>query len=71
MTFIVSHNGKVYEKDLGKDSTAIGAKMTTFDPGRRLEGSGTVNASGSRRSRRQAIAGSSFGNDCAMVRANR
>jgi hypothetical protein len=33
MTFIVSHNGKVYEKDLGKDSTALGAKMTTFDPG--------------------------------------
>jgi len=33
MTFIVSHNGKVYEKDLGKNSAAIGAKMTTFDPG--------------------------------------
>jgi hypothetical protein len=33
MTFIVSHNGKVYEKDLGKDSAAIGARMTTFDPG--------------------------------------
>src|SRR4030095_1817621 len=33
MTFIVSNNGKVYQKDLGKDSTAIGAKMTTFDPG--------------------------------------
>jgi len=33
MTFAVSHNGKVYEKDLGKNSTAIGAKMTTFDPG--------------------------------------
>ena len=33
MTFIVSHNGKVYEKDLGKDSTAIGARMSTFDPG--------------------------------------
>ena len=33
MTFIVSHNGKVYEKNLGKDSTAIGARMTTFDPG--------------------------------------
>jgi Protein of unknown function (DUF2950) len=32
MTFIVSHNGKVYEKNLGKDSTAIGAKMTTFNP---------------------------------------
>jgi hypothetical protein len=33
MTFIVSHNGKVYEKDLGKKSAAIGAKMTSFDPG--------------------------------------
>jgi hypothetical protein len=33
MTFIVSHNGKVYEKDLGKASTTLGAKMTTFDPG--------------------------------------
>ena len=33
MTFLVSHNGKVYERNLGKDSTAIGAKMTTFDPG--------------------------------------
>ena len=33
MTFIVSHNGKVYQKDLGKESTAIGAKMSTFDPG--------------------------------------
>ncbi len=33
MTFIVSHNGKVYEKNLGKDSTAIGARMTAFDPG--------------------------------------
>jgi len=33
MTFIVSHNGKIYEKDLGKGSAAIGAKMTTFDPG--------------------------------------
>jgi hypothetical protein len=33
MTFIVSHNGKVYEKNLGKNSAAVGAKMTTFDPG--------------------------------------
>jgi hypothetical protein len=32
-TFIVNHNGKVYEKNLGKDSTAIGAKMTSFNPG--------------------------------------
>jgi hypothetical protein len=33
MTFIVSQNGKVYERNLGKDSAAVGAKMTTFDPG--------------------------------------
>ena len=33
MTFIVSQNGKVYQKDLGRDSAAIGAKMTSFDPG--------------------------------------
>jgi Protein of unknown function (DUF2950) len=33
MTFIVSHNGKVYEKNLGKNSTAIGAEMSAFDPG--------------------------------------
>jgi len=33
MPFIVSQNGKVYQKDLGKNSTASGAKMTTFDPG--------------------------------------
>jgi hypothetical protein len=33
MTFIVSHNGNVYEKDLGKNSAAIGAKMSAFDPG--------------------------------------
>jgi hypothetical protein len=32
MTFIVSHNGKVFEKDLGKNSSEIGAKMTAFDP---------------------------------------
>jgi hypothetical protein len=33
MTFIVSHNGKVFEKNLGKNSADIGAKMTAFDPG--------------------------------------
>jgi hypothetical protein len=33
MTFIVSQNGKVYQKDLGPDAEAIGAKMTVFDPG--------------------------------------
>jgi hypothetical protein len=33
MSFIVSHNGRIYERDLGKDSTAIGARMSAFDPG--------------------------------------
>lgn len=33
MTFIVSHNGRVFEKNLGKSSAEIGAKMTAFDPG--------------------------------------
>ena len=33
MTFMVNQNGKVYQKDLGKNSTAIGAQMTSFDPG--------------------------------------
>ena len=33
MTFIVSNNGKVYEKDLGRNSDKIGAAMTTFEAG--------------------------------------
>lgn len=33
MTFIVSHNGKVYERDLGKGTASIGANMAEFDPG--------------------------------------
>jgi hypothetical protein len=33
MTFIVSQSGKVFEKDLGTNSAAAGAKMTIFDPG--------------------------------------
>jgi len=33
MTFIVSNNGKIYEKDLGKASLAAGNAMTSFDPG--------------------------------------
>ena len=33
MTFIVSHNGKVFEKDLGKNSATVGAQLTAFDPG--------------------------------------
>jgi Protein of unknown function (DUF2950) len=33
MTFIVSHNGRIFEKNLGKNSAELGAKMTAFDPG--------------------------------------
>ena len=33
MSFIVSHNGKVYERDLGPKTESIAAQMTTFDPG--------------------------------------
>jgi hypothetical protein len=33
MTFIVSHNGKVYEKDLGSQTESLVRKMTSFDPG--------------------------------------
>jgi hypothetical protein len=33
MTFIVNHNGQIFEKDLGADTAAIAAKMTAFDPG--------------------------------------
>jgi Protein of unknown function (DUF2950) len=32
MTFIVSHKGKVYEKDLGPNTRAIAESMTTFNP---------------------------------------
>ena len=33
MSFIVNHNGVVFQRDLGKDSAAAGASMTTFNPG--------------------------------------
>lgn len=33
MSFIVNHNGKVFEKDLGAGTVGIGAKMTTYDLG--------------------------------------
>ena len=33
MSFIVNQNGKVFEKDLGKNSAALGAQMSAFDPG--------------------------------------
>jgi hypothetical protein len=33
MTFIVSNNGAIYERDLGEDTGKLGAAITTFDPG--------------------------------------
>jgi hypothetical protein len=33
MTFIVNSAGKIFEKNLGKNTAAIGEQMTTFDPG--------------------------------------
>ena len=32
MSFIVSHDGEVFEKDIGPDSAKVGRAMTTFDP---------------------------------------
>jgi hypothetical protein len=33
MSFIVNHNGRVYERDLGADSVGFAGKMSSFDPG--------------------------------------
>ena len=33
MTFMTSHSGIVYQKDLGKDTWNVARKITTFDPG--------------------------------------
>ena len=32
MTFLVNHDGVVYEKDLGKNTLELAKKMSTFDP---------------------------------------
>ena len=32
MTFIVNHDGTVYEKDLGQDTSELAKSMTTFNP---------------------------------------
>jgi hypothetical protein len=32
LTFIVNQDGKVYQKDLGPKTVAIGTGMTVFDP---------------------------------------
>lgn len=33
MSFIVSHDGKIFEKDLGSNTAAVAENLTTFDPG--------------------------------------
>ena len=37
MTFIVNHNGQVYQKDLGPHTTAIAEKLTSFNPDKTWE----------------------------------
>jgi len=32
MTFVVNHEGVVYEKDLGPKTPALAARMTAFNP---------------------------------------
>jgi len=33
MTFLISHDGVVYQKDLGSITPQLATKMTRFDPG--------------------------------------
>ncbi|WP_296490552.1 DUF2950 domain-containing protein [Rhodoferax sp.] len=33
MSFIVNHNGKIYQKDLGANSASVAAKINSFNPG--------------------------------------
>jgi hypothetical protein len=32
MTFLVNHQGRIYEKDLGPGTIGIASSMTTFNP---------------------------------------
>jgi hypothetical protein len=32
MTFLVNHQGTIYEKDLGSRTAAVASGMTSFDP---------------------------------------
>ena len=32
MTFVVSHQGKIHQKDLGPDTAAVAEAMTRYDP---------------------------------------
>ena len=33
MTFIMSHEGKVYQRDLGEDTAKTAMSMSAYDPG--------------------------------------
>lgn len=35
MSFLVNHDGVVYEADLGKDTAGVAGKLTRFDPDKR------------------------------------
>jgi hypothetical protein len=37
MTFVVNHNGVIYQKDLGARTDRVAERMTSFDPGRGWE----------------------------------
>jgi len=37
MTFIVNHDGVVYQKDLGKNTAKISEDMTKYDPDKTWE----------------------------------
>lgn len=34
MTFVVNQQGKVYEKDLGKDTAKLAEEIKTYNPGK-------------------------------------
>ena len=38
MTFLVSHQGDVYEKDLGSNTARVAAAMTAFNPDKTWRG---------------------------------
>jgi hypothetical protein len=42
MTFLVNHDGVVYQNDLGANTSAIAEKMTVFDPGKGWKKSASV-----------------------------
>jgi hypothetical protein len=46
MTFLVNHDGVVYEKDLGKDTTRLATEMKSFNPDRTWRRAGVPSAAG-------------------------